>query len=120
MHLGNAAVRDCRPQRQAVFLTMLFGYFERLDRLVKAVHLGQYISAVQADRGERRMSQCVVGIFEQLLSPIVMAQRFGIPVEPVIDVTQRYLQCGEIRHILRFFKRGARALGEIERFAVPA
>jgi len=99
---------------------MFFGYLERLDRLVKPVHLGQYICAVQADRRERRVSQCVVGIFEQPLSAIVMAQRFGITIEPIIDVTKRDLQCGEVRDVLRFFKRGACALGEIERFAVPA
>ncbi len=65
-------------------LAMLLCDFEALDSLVKPVHLRQNISAVQTDR---RDSEEIVGIRECLLSAIVVRERFGIFVQPVIQIS---------------------------------
>ena len=60
VHLRDPAVGNRGPQRHAMPLAVLLRDFEGLDCLVEPVHLGEHVSAIQADR---RVPQKVVGVF---------------------------------------------------------
>src|SRR5207244_589506 len=100
MHLGDSTVGNCSPQCESVAFTMFLGYFEGLNRFIEAIHLGQNIRAVETDRRQRYIRESAFGILKQLLRAIIVAESFTVPIEKVVDIAQRDLQCGEILNIL--------------------
>ena len=71
MHLRNSAIGNRGPECHPMAFAVFFGDFEALHCFIEAIHFGQYIRPVEADRCD---GQEVVGVFQRFLRPIVMAR----------------------------------------------